>query len=197
MKSKSFASRAGQFAILAGISGFLYSVSFVILQNDLLNALFLLLGGLFGIIVMTALYEQLLEVNSSYALLAFLFSAGALAGSLIHGGYDLSNALHPPASLNLDLPNPIDPRGLLTFGVAGIGLAIFSWLMNIAGIFPKNLGFLGYVSATLMIVLYLGRLLILQATSPVIVIPALLEGFLVNPIWYIWLGAVFLRKSKE
>jgi hypothetical protein len=44
-----------------------------------------------------------------------------------------------------------------------------------------------------MIILYLGRLIILQATSIAIVIPALLEGFIVNPIWYIWLGLAFFR----
>jgi hypothetical protein len=197
MKSKSFTTLAGQFAVLGGIFGFLYSVSFVVLKNDLLNALFLLLGGVCSMIVMTALYEHLRDTDSSYALLAFLFSAGAAAGSLIHGGYDLSNALHTPASLNVDLPNPIDPRGLLTFGSAGIGLFFFSWLMNKGGIFPKNLSVLGYASAILMVVLYLGRLIILQATSLVIVIPALLEGFLVNPIWYIWLGTVFLRNAKQ
>jgi hypothetical protein len=47
-----------------------------------------------------------------------------------------------------------------------------------------------------MVVLYLGRLIILEATNPVIVIPALLEGFIVNPLWYIWLGLVFLRSQN-
>ena len=192
MKSKSFTTMAGWCAVFAGISGFIYSVSFVVLKNDLLNALFLLLGGLFGIIVMTALYQHLRDTDASYALLAFLFSAGAAAGSLIHGGYDLSNALHPPASLNVDLPSPIDPRGLLTFGIAALGLFFFSMLMNKNTAFPRGLSMLGYISAFLMLVLYLGRLIILQATSLVIVIPALLEGFLVNPIWYIWLGTVLL-----
>lgn len=49
----------------------------------------------------------------------------------------------------------------------------------------KILGYLGILSAILMIGLYLGRLILLQATSLVIVIPALLEGFIVNSIWYI------------
>ncbi|MBI5838774.1 MAG: hypothetical protein HZB19_01605 [Chloroflexi bacterium] len=59
--------------------------------------------------------------------------------------------------------------------------------------FPKGLAYLGYLSATLMLVLYLGRLIILQAANLVIVIPALLEGFIVNPIWYLWLGLALLR----
>jgi hypothetical protein len=62
--------------------------------------------------------------------------------------------------------------------------------------FPKNLAYLGTLSAILMIILYLGRLIILQATSLVIVIPALLEGFLVNPLWYIWLGFALMRNRN-
>jgi hypothetical protein len=191
----SFTSFAGISALVAAVAGLLYSVAFIVLQNNLLSAIFLLLGGLSGIIAFTALYQQLRDHGTEFALLAFIFSIIGLIGSLIHGGYDLSNALHPPATLNLDLPNPVDPRGLLTFGVAGVGLLIFSWLMMKDIQFPPGLSLLGYASAILMIVLYVGRLIILQATNPVIVIPALLEGFLVNPGWYLWLGLTFLRKK--
>jgi len=137
---------------------------------------------------LTGLYQQLRNTESGFALLGLLLTVSAALGSAIHGGYDLSNALHPPASLNADLPNPIDPRGLLTFGIAGLGLSLLSWLLNQEMQFPKSFAYLGILSAVLMIILYLGRLIVLQATSLVIVIPALLEGFIVNPIWYIWLG---------
>jgi hypothetical protein len=194
MKTKSFERLAAWSAILAGVFGLLYSISFVFLQNNLFSAKFLMLGGLAAAVVMTALYQRLRDTQEAYALLAFVLSVGAAAGAMIHGGYDLSNTLHPPAALNLDLPNPVDPRGLLTFGVAGAGLFLFSWLMRHNKKFPKGLSTLGYVSATLMILLYLGRLVVLQATSPVIVVPALLEGFIVNPLWYLWLGT-WLRKK--
>jgi hypothetical protein len=39
-------------------------------------------------------------------------------------------------------------------------------------------------------------LILLQATSPAIVIPALLEGFIVNPLWYAWLGLTLLRSQN-
>lgn len=197
MKS-SFNSLAGWLAILAGVFGLLYAIAFVIITRSrpelgvLLSALFLLLGGLSSLFALTGLFQSLREVESSYALLAFVLSIGAAAGSLIHGGYDLSNALHPPATLNTDLPSAIDPRGLLTFGVASIGLFVFSWLINTSDKFPKGLAYLGYLSAFLMIVLYLGRLIILDPSSRLILLPAALEGFLVNPIWYIWLGAKLL-----
>jgi hypothetical protein len=192
----SFEKFAGWSAILAGLSGFLYSISFIVLQNNMLSALFLMLGGLFSTAALTALYQRVRETESGFALLGLLLSVSAALGSAIHGGYDLANALHPPASPNSELPNAIDPRGLLTFGVAGLGLFILSWLATQEASFPKAFAYLGYVSAALMIVLYLGRLIILEATNLAIVVPALLEGFIVNPLWYVWLGR-HLIKSKE
>ena len=186
----------GYCAVLAGMAGFLYSVAFIILRSDVLSALFLLLGGLFGTAALTALYERLRDTDSTFALWGLIFALAGAIRSAIHGGFDLSNALHPPATAT-DLPNPIDPRGLLTFGFASIGLFVFSWLILQSASFSKNFGYLGYLSAILMIILYLGRLIVLQATSPVIVIPALLEGFLVNPIWYIWLGVMLLRGGRN
>jgi hypothetical protein len=192
----SFEKFAGWGAILAGLSGFLYSVSFIVLRNDLLSALFLMLGGLFSISALAALYQRLSATQSGFALLGLLLTISAVLGSAIHGGYDLANAIHPPDSSAAG-PNAVDPRGLLTFGVSGLGIFLVSWLMTQDMRFPKGLAYLGYLSAILMIILYLGRLIIVQATSPVIVIPALLEGFIVNPLWYIWLGRTFLRSQSS
>jgi hypothetical protein len=197
MMKTSFERFGGWGAILAGVSGFLYSIAFIVLQNDLLSALFLMLSGLFSITALVALYERLRGSENGFALLGLLLSLSAALGSAIHGGYDLSNVLHPPASLNTDLPNPIDPRGLLAFGVSGLGLFLFSWLMAQGVNFPKGLAYLGYISAALMIVLYLGRLILLQATNLAIAIPALLEGFIVNPLWYIWLGRTLFRNQNS
>jgi hypothetical protein len=190
----SFEKFAGWSAILAGLSGLLYSVSFIVLRNNLLSALFLMLGGLFSTAALTALYQRLRETESGFALLGFLLSLSAALGSAIHGGYDLANALHPSTSANANLPNAIDPRGLMTFGVAGLGLFVLSWLVTQDLSIPKGLGYLGYLSALLMVVLYLGRLIILEATNLVIVVPALLEGFLVNPLWYLWLGRYLMKR---
>jgi hypothetical protein len=193
----SFDRFAGWSAVLAGISGFLYSVSFIVLRNDLLSALFLLLGGLFSTAALAALYERLRGTESGFALLGLLLSLAGVLGAAIHGGYDLANALHPPTSPNTDLPNAIDPRGLLTFGVSGLGLFLLTRLMTQTMSFPNGLAYLGYLSAVLMVILYLGRLIILQATSLAIVIPALLEGFIVNPLWYVWLGINFVRGPRS
>lgn len=194
-QSASFEWFAGVCTILAGVSGLLYAVAFVVLQNELLSGLFLMLGGLLTTAALVAVYERLRETDPSFALLALLLGIAGSLGSAVHGGYDLANVINPPPSLP-DLPNPVDPRGLLTFGVAAIALFLVSWLIVRGGRFPRGLGYLGYVSAILLLALYLGRLIIVDPTSPVIQIPALLNGFLVNPLFYVWLGLTLLRRRN-
>jgi hypothetical protein len=54
----------------------------------------------------------------------------------------------------------------------------------------------GLRSGSLLVVLYLSRLIILEPTNLLIVLPALLSGFVVNPLWYIWLGIVLWRGRR-
>jgi hypothetical protein len=205
MKSTSFERFGGLCAVLAGIVIFLYSVAFIIIARSapgpagLLSALFLMLSGLLSTAALVALYSRLRETDAAFALWALLLTLAGALGSAIHGGYDLANAINPPDA-NLPglagLPNQVDPRGLLTFGVAGVGLFVVAWLIGRGAQFPKGLGYLGYVLAALLVILYLGRLIVLQASSPVILVPAVLAGFLANPIWYIWLGITLLGERK-
>jgi hypothetical protein len=196
MKTTSFARFAGLCAILAGIIGFLYSVAFVVLQNNLLSALFLLLGGLLTTVVMTALYERLREADAGFALWAFTLALVSAAGAAIHGTYDLANAINPPPSIP-DLPSAIDARGFLTFGVAGLALFIIAWLIGRGGSLPGGLATLGYLLAVLLVIIYLGRLIILAPTNPLLLVPAALTGFIVNPLWYIWLGLSLQRGQRR
>ena len=187
---------AGYFAALAGLAGFLYSIAFIVLKSNLLSALFLLLGGFFATAAITAVYQRVRETEPSFALWGLLFALTGAFGSAVHAGYDLSNALHPAASLSPDLPSAIDPRGLATFGLAGVGLLVFSMLILRGHKFSSSFAWLGCLSAVLMLLLYLGRLGILDATNLAIVVPALLEGFIINPLWYIWLGVILLRRQS-
>ena len=54
--------------------------------------------------------------------------------------------------------------------------------------FPRALGWLALILGALLVVLYLGRLIVLDPTSPLILGPAVLTGFLLNPAWNVWLG---------
>jgi hypothetical protein len=191
-QTSSFERFASLSSILAGITGLLYSISFVIIKNDVLIALFLMLGGVFSTAVLVAMYNRLKETDASFALWALFLSIAGAFGAIIHGGYDLANAINPTAAnLTLaNLPSAIDPRGLLTFGIAGLGIFVIAWLMARGGQFPRALSYLGYLLAVLLVMLYLGRLIILDPKNPIVLVDALLSGFIVNPVWYVWLGIV-------
>lgn len=203
MQSASYERFAGVCAILAGISGFLYALAFIIIQQSapalgaLLSALFLLLLGLVSSAAQVGVYGRLRDAAPLLALWALILAMVAAFGSAVHGGYDLANALNPPSTPIVDLPSQIDPRGLLTFGVAGLALLVISWIIIGSGRLPRGLGYLGYFSAVLLVVLYLGRLIILSPSSPIILGPAVLNGFIVSPIWYVWLGLALLRGQTE
>jgi hypothetical protein len=201
--SRSFERSAGATATVVGLAGLLYSIAFVIVARSapdtgrLLSSLFLFVGGVLGIHVMAALYRRLREVDAGFALVGFMFGFAGALGSTIHGAYDLANALHPPATLATDLPSAIDPRGVLTFGLSGLALLVIARLMSRGGGFPAPLALLGYVSGALLVLIYLGRLVVLDPASPLVLGPAALEGFIVNPIWYVWLGLTFWRRPQS
>jgi hypothetical protein len=181
-------------SVLAGVSGFLYSVAFIILDSSTLSGLFLMLGGVLSTAVLLALYDELRVVDAGFARWAVALLLFGAVGAAVHGGYDLANGINPPEGGVSDLPSQIDPRGLLAFGVTGLGLVLSGWLLRRGTRLPPRLGLVAALLGVLLIVLYVGRLTVLNTHNPVIVIPALLSGFLLNPLWYIWLG-LSLRRS--
>jgi hypothetical protein len=188
-------------AFVVGLGGVAYAIVFVTLLRDAgraadaASAVLLLVGGLLSTVVLVAVYERLREPGGPFARLALLLGTVAGIGSAVHGGYDLANVVNPP-TVTFSLPNPIDPRGLLTFGVTAIALAVIAWLILRSGAFPRRLAFVGFAAALLLVVIYIGRLTVLDPESPVLLVAALLAGFVVNPIWYVWLG-VELRRGAS
>jgi hypothetical protein len=198
MKPSSFDRTAGLAAILAAIVGLLYSVSFVILQNTLLYSLCLMAGGLLSLVALVALFERLGEVDAQVAMLGLMMGSVAALGATIHGGYDLSNVLNPPGALPdgvAALPSQIDPRGLLTFGVAGLAVLLAGGLMRRHPQFSRSFTVLTLVLGVLLLVVYLGRLIVLTPANPLVLLPAALTGFVVNPLWYLLLG-LNLRRGE-
>ena len=185
-------------AWLAAAAGFLYSVAFVVIARNNpalgngLSGFFLLIGGVFGASALLGLYERLKPATGTYALWALVLGLGGAFAVTLHGGYDLAVAIHPP-NQTINFPSPVDPRGLGTFGLTGLSLLAFSYLMQRDRSFPRGLVAIGYVSGVLLVLIYVSRLTILDASNLLVLAPAGIEGFIVNPAWYVWLGLA-LRK---
>lgn len=206
MGSTSFDRLAGACALLAAGLTLLYSIAFVIVSRTsaelgpALAALFLTAGGVVGSAVVVGLYGRLRDVQPGYALWGLLLGFTASMGSFVHGGFQLANALHPPQTvIGADLPSEIDPRGLLAFGIAGLATLVYAWLIVGAGgqRFSLRVGYTGLVFGVLLVLTYLARLIVLDPSSPLVLLPAAVSGFIVGPLWYLWVGLEMTRHSWE
>jgi hypothetical protein len=196
---RAFERFAGACAIAVGAGGVGYAIAFIILLQtaprgaEYLSNLFLLVGGLLTTPVVVAIYRRLQQTNPAVALWGLLLGIAGALGSTMHGAYHLANLFNPPDVDLGNLPTPNDPRGILTFAVTAVAIAIVSWLILQGGAFPKQLGQLGFLLALLLLVIYVGRLTVYDPKNPVLYAAALLAGLIVNPVWYVWLGLT-LRK---
>ncbi|MCL6512736.1 MAG: hypothetical protein K6U78_18870 [Anaerolineae bacterium] len=196
MTTSSFDRAASVAAMLAALVGLLYSFAFVVLQNALLSSLCLMIGGLLSLVALVALFERLGEADAQVAMLGLMLGAVAALGATIHGGYDLANVLNPPGDVPAgvaDLPSQVDPRGLVTFGVTGLAVLLAGLLMRRHPAFSRGFTALTFVLGVLLIGVYLGRLIVLTPASPLVLLPAAITGFVVNPLWYGLLGLALRR----
>ena len=197
---------AGAAAIAAGIGGIVYSVAFLggVVAGKApelglaVASIALMVGGFLSVLVSVALYRRLLESAAAVGLLALMLVAVGAIGAIVHGGYDLANVVHPPVDDVLaaaELPSSIDPRGLLTFGISGLGLLIMTWQSRRSRTLPASLAALGMAVGALLIVVYLGRLIILTPTNLLVAIPAAATGLVLSPLFYVWLGVELRRHN--
>lgn len=191
--SASYERFAAGCAIAAGLAGLAYALAFLVFAAPVASAATLLVGGLLTVAALLGLYGRLRPVDPGFAALALVLGVAGALGAAVHAGFDLANAIHPSLALVADLPNAVDPRGLLTFGVAGLGLLIVGWLITHGASLPRGLGYLAYATGVLLILLYLARLIVLTATNPLVLVPAAIGGFLAGPVFYLWLGWALRR----
>ena len=188
----SFDRFAGWASILAGVAGIGYALAFVVLKNGALSADFLTLAPLFAVAGLVAVFERVRSIDSGYATLALALGAfGSLAAST-HGAYDVSNVLHAPAAaLPADVPSAIDPRGYGTFALTGLAVLILAGLAGRSPELPRWVGPLGLALGAFLVLTFIGRLVVLDASSLLVLGPALVSGLL-SPIFFLLLGAWLL-----
>jgi hypothetical protein len=194
---------AGACAIVAGVIGFLYSSAFVVVAGGAAPQLglgpswvLLVVGSLVGSFALVVVYLRVRHVEPAIALWSLVLGASGAIGAAMHGAYEVALALNGFGTATTTT-SQVDPRGFLTFGTTALALFGISWLMRRGGGFPGGLGTLGYLSSVLLVLIYLGRLVIVTPTNPLVLVPAGLEGFIVNPVWYIWLGLSLQRTTAR
>jgi hypothetical protein len=202
IETGSFERFGGACALLAAVAGLAYSVSFVIYLHNgsrgaaYADAFLLLAGGLLSIAAFCALYPRLRAADEGFALLGFVLAIAGALGAALHGGYDLANLANPPTALATDVPSSTDPRGLGTFALTGAALAVAGWLIVRSRVLPVRLGQLALLAAVLLVYVYVGRLVILDPKDPALLTAAAAVGFVVNPVWFAWLGLLLWRSPK-
>jgi hypothetical protein len=190
-------------AILAAPVGIGYSAAFIAYLHGASRGaayaddVLLLVGGLLSTAAFTAVYERLRATEPGLALWGFVLAVAGAFGAMAHGAYDLANLVKPPASLATDVPSAVDPRGLGTFALTGLALAIAGVLIVSGRLLPVGLGWLSFLAAALLVFVYVGRIVILDPTSPGLHAAAVIAGFVVNPIWYLWLGSALWRGARS
>jgi hypothetical protein len=183
---------AGAAALGAALTALLYAIGFVIIRSDALAAVALTAGGLLSAVALVGLYEHVRDSAGPLATLGVLLGFVGALGAAVHGAYDLANVIHPSAAAAGGGAFPVDPRGFLTFGVSGLGLLALCWAALSADRLPRRLLYLGLLLGVLLVVIYLGRLIILDASNIAVLVPGAVASLVVSPLFYGWLGVLLL-----
>lgn len=189
---------AGLSSFLVVVGAALYSVFFIwVVEGGGSNVkaiwyFLLMLGGLGTVPVLVALYYRLRPVDPGFALTALLLGLGAALGAVLHGSYSLGAEVTPPDPYALGQEDVA--RGALRYLVFGLFFLLTSWLIQRGGVLPRGLAYLGYLGGAILVFIYIGRLFdFIKPDDYVSLIPPIVYGFAVHPLWYLWLGLELWR----
>ena len=201
MGSASFERFAGLSAILTGIGGLVYAGLFIWIvlgAPEAVDGLWfatLLLGGVFSAAALIGVYGRVRDTDPGLALWALVLGVAAALGAVVHGGYQLGVLVGPA-----EIPGAADPEaasaGVLRYGLGGLGLVVLGGLLVRSGRFPRALGYLAAAGGVLLVLTYVGRLAgVIDPATRVTLIPPVLYGIVVHPVFYVWLGRVLWRTA--
>jgi hypothetical protein len=198
----SFRRFAGLCALLAAVGSITYSVTFAIYVRrsshwaQWASDVTLLAGGVVALAVLVALYETVRRSEPQFALLALVLGLGGCLGAAVHGAYDVA-VLSNPIATNPNAPNAIDPRGFATFAVSGLALAAFAALGLRSGSLSGPLAACGVIGGLLLVVVYFGRLILLDPNANLVKACALLSGIVLVPAFYVGFARMLLTSAAR
>jgi hypothetical protein len=198
----SFRRFAGLCALLTAAGGITYSVTFAIYVRrgshwaQWASDVTLLVGSLLALPVLLALYETVRRSEPQFALLALVLGLGGSLGAAVHGAYDVA-VLSNPVATDPNAPNAVDARGFATFAVSGLALAAFGALALRSAALPRAIAGLGVTGGLLLVVVYFGRLILLDPNANLVKACALLSGIVLVPAFYLGVARVLLTAAPR
>lgn len=185
-------------AIMVGVLSILYAIFFLFISrvSDYAGILgsWIILGGtaFFALAAYVVLYQRLKPHAEGYSLYTVLLTAMAAFAMLQHGAFEAIEIFRRGAVDNaLGAPSQVDPAGLASFGIVGVGALLWGWLIVRTNALPRTLGYIGIFNAALLIVLFFATVV---GSQPVILLSGGLTSVIVGPIWWIWLGRSLSRE---
>ncbi len=203
MSSTAFNRTAIAAAYLSGAIALAYSLTFGYYARDgadwaqYASSGLLVAGGLAGLPVLVALYQRLRVNDEGFALVALLIAVAAAFGSVLHGAHDVAIFAHPDqAGSTAAYPNFTDPRGFATFALFGLGLAMLSLLVRSAG-FSARTSVVGVMTGLSTIVVYIGRVTVLDPQRWWVAIAAIASGVVGLPLWNVLVARDLARLAAR
>jgi hypothetical protein len=189
MASPTFDRTASSMAYLSAAIALAYSLSFgyYVQEGDkwaqYTSSGLLMAGGLVGLPVLVAIYLRVRAVDEGFAIVGFVVAAAAALGSVLHGAHDVAVFANPEVVTgNTDYPNFTDPRGFSTFALFGLGMIVVAAMCRGAR-FPKLIPLVGALTGALTVIVYIGRVTVLDPKRWWVAIAAVGSGVVGVPLW--------------
>lgn len=196
--SRTFSRFCGAAALGAAIAALVYSVTFVVVVQrgsqwaKWTSSGALLAGALLAVPTVCGVYFTFADREREFALLGLVIGIAGAFGSAMHAAWDLAALANPQLVPGGDAPFPADPRGFATFGLVGVAVALFGWLGYQTGRLPMPAVVLAEVTAAALVVIFIGRLTVLDPKSGLLRPLTAVTGFILNPVMLIALGRYLL-----
>jgi hypothetical protein len=198
--TRTFARIATAAAALAALAGLAYTVSFAAYVQkgyhwaQWASSVALVVGALALLVAGVGAYRHFRGDEPDLATVAFLLAEFGAFASALHAIYDIALLAKPDAG-GIGGPFPVDPRGFGTFALSGCGLALFGWLGGRTGALPSAVRMVALVAGACMVVVFVGRLAILNPKSNAVKPFALAAGLVLTPATLIGFARSFSRSS--
>lgn len=159
---------------------------------------FYALIAFWALIGIVALYYRVRSQNEPWAFFALLVGVISSIATITNALYQVANVRYlatlpiAEAMHAVQAPSAANPLGLMTFGLTAVWFLIMAVLMPRAKL-PALLGILGLVAFADLAVGFVATI----AALPVLpFITALIAGLVGGPIFWAWLGGIFLRETR-